>query len=154
MLVHTLRIKVYPQLLDLTCSYWVFLFFTALHCTACLTRHNSTAPGRLARNYEGAFQISSYLRRISVIWDFGTRNTKKNTKTHLRISVFNTHYPPTTCVPRCFILTTHSRASVFYIHHFPVLGQCRAYGGMGQGLYVIWGWSQAEPQANFPNPKY
>ena len=100
---------------------------------------NAEGAGILARNYEGTFQIASYLRRISVILDFGTRNTKKNTKTHLRISMFNTHCPPTTCVPRCFILTTHLRTSVFYTHYIPVLGQCRAYGGMGHGLYVIWG---------------
>jgi len=77
--------------------------------------------GCLSRNNEGEFRISPNLGVISVIWDFGTRNTKKkneNPPAHLRgvlYFILTTHLPLAclgvlcslpTCVPRCFLLTT------------------------------------------------
>ena len=95
----------------------------------------------LARNYEGGFRISPYLRRISVIWDFGTRNTKKIRKptcvpqclvltTHLPLAYLGVLYSLPACVPRCFILTT----STYWGSAVPMEAWARAYMLHGAGL--------------------
>jgi len=64
---------------------------------------------RLARNDEGKYRISPYLRSISVIWDFGARNTKKKKRNPLATCA------PTTCVPRCFILILTARLPLAHL---------------------------------------
>jgi len=81
--------------------------------------------GCLSRNNEGEFRISPNLGVISVIWDFGTRNTKKKNETHLLTSaVFYTLYS---------LPTYHLRASVFCAH-FPL-----AYLGVFYSLLFLTG---------------